>query len=294
MKGCSLATSLGAMALMTISARAQAPEARALRCEWTANPIGIDSPAPRLSWQMHSTRSGAMQAAYRILAASSRGRLDSDRGDLWDSGRVESDATLEVRYAGRPLQFSERVYWKVRIWDDKGLMSADSAVAFWEMGLLSPEDRKAAWIALPPAAERTPSALSLREVHWTSCQQPSSRAQNVVKLCLFKKQVDVPADQAMKLARMLVATNDRFWLRVNGEWLAAGREMTLVDLADDLRAGSNEIVFAVQSDEDAAAMSARLLVERDESATLVVSTDESWQTSEQTLSGLWSGIVDPS
>jgi hypothetical protein len=73
-----------------------------LRCEYGTNPMGIEVSAPRLSWKLQSSVGGARQSAYRILVSSSRERLASDRGDLWDSGRVASDDTVLIPYAGKP------------------------------------------------------------------------------------------------------------------------------------------------------------------------------------------------
>ena len=61
-----------------------------LRCEYLVNPIGIDQTAPRLSWRIESNVRGVRQTAYRILVASTRQNIDDNRGDLWDSGKVES------------------------------------------------------------------------------------------------------------------------------------------------------------------------------------------------------------
>ena len=73
----------------------------ALLCEYRTNPLGIDVAAPRLSWQMETGRPGARQTAYRILAASDPERLQAGDADLWDSGRVESDQSVHVPYAGK-------------------------------------------------------------------------------------------------------------------------------------------------------------------------------------------------
>ncbi|HWQ91994.1 MAG TPA: family 78 glycoside hydrolase catalytic domain, partial [Clostridia bacterium] len=45
----------------------------------------------------------------------------------------------------------QRVYWKVRAWDNKNKPSAFSAPAWWEMALLTPEDWRAQWITRPNA-----------------------------------------------------------------------------------------------------------------------------------------------
>src|SRR5580704_15832653 len=71
-----------------------------LRCEYLVNPLGIDPASPRLSWIITSNQRGEMQTSYQILVASSTKLLSEDRGDLWDSGKVPSDESSQVAYAG--------------------------------------------------------------------------------------------------------------------------------------------------------------------------------------------------
>src|SRR5262245_45641593 len=101
------------------------------RCEYFVNPLGIDAPRPRLSWIVNDPRRGAMQGAYHVLAASSIEALKSDRGDVWDSGKVASDQSIHVEYAGPALRSRQRVYWKVRTWDRDGAASPWSEIAWW-------------------------------------------------------------------------------------------------------------------------------------------------------------------
>ncbi|HEY4329435.1 MAG TPA: family 78 glycoside hydrolase catalytic domain, partial [Phycisphaerae bacterium] len=72
-----------------------------------------------------------------------------DQGDLWDSGKVASDATLQAEYAGKGLAAREHAFWKVKIWDGKGLESAWSEPAAFSVGLLAAGDWQAKWIAFP-------------------------------------------------------------------------------------------------------------------------------------------------
>ncbi len=116
-----------------------------LRCEYRTNPLGIDVLNPRFSWQISSDRSGARQVAYRVLAAGSPAGLTGGSAVLWDSGRVESDQSIHVVYAGKPLTSRQRVYWQVTIWDETG-SSVTSEPAWFEMGLLQPDDWQAQWI----------------------------------------------------------------------------------------------------------------------------------------------------
>jgi alpha-L-rhamnosidase len=124
-----------------------------LRCEYLANPHGLDVPQPRLSWAMESAARGQKQTAYRILVASTMESLAKDKGDLWDSGKVASDESVQVEYAGKPLASGAEAYWKVRVWDRDGRESAWSDPAMWTMGLLKPEDWKGRWIGSPTAAD---------------------------------------------------------------------------------------------------------------------------------------------
>jgi len=124
-----------------------------LKCEYRINPLGIDVFPPRLSWQLSSELRGQKQTAYQVLVASSPDQLEEGKADLWDSGRVKSDQSIHVAYAGEPMKSRLRCYWKARVWDRDGIASDWSEPAEWAMGLLQPEDWKAKWIStdMPPA-----------------------------------------------------------------------------------------------------------------------------------------------
>lgn len=121
-----------------------------LRCENLTNPLGIGETGPRLGWIVEASYRGARQTAYELLVASSAGELSQDHGNLWSSGKVSSDETVHVSYSGTPLTAREHCYWKVRVWDEHGVVGDWSSVAEWEMGLLRPEDWKAGWIESAP------------------------------------------------------------------------------------------------------------------------------------------------
>jgi len=119
-----------------------------LRCEYLANPLGIDEPEPRLGWMLESPVRGQKQAAYRILVASSEENLARGVGDLWDTGVVESDRTSQIVYSGKSLRSRQRCWWNVRAWDRDRHGTAVSEMAFWTMGLLDRDDWKAEWIGM--------------------------------------------------------------------------------------------------------------------------------------------------
>ncbi|MFZ1073688.1 MAG: family 78 glycoside hydrolase catalytic domain [Verrucomicrobiia bacterium] len=130
-----------------------------LSCEHCVNPLGIDLSQPRLSWVLQSSQRGDGQSAYQVLVASSRALLDKNTGDLWDSGKVDLDETIQIAYAGSELKSSQQVFWKVRAWDVSGIVSAWSKPATWTMGLLSTNDWQARWIG---AADTNIPSLLLR------------------------------------------------------------------------------------------------------------------------------------
>jgi alpha-L-rhamnosidase len=138
-------------ALVTLIAIAVAPGPASLapgelRCDGMADPLGIDSSPPRLSWQLRGDGQGLRETAWQVLVSSSLEGLEGDRGDVWDSGRVETAEQIHVPYRGRALRSAEQVFWKVRVWDGEGRVSAWSEAARWTMGLLEPGDWLARWL----------------------------------------------------------------------------------------------------------------------------------------------------
>ncbi|HQO33913.1 MAG TPA: family 78 glycoside hydrolase catalytic domain [bacterium] len=118
-----------------------------LLCEYLDNPLAVEESTPRLFWQI--PKQIKKQTAYQVLVTSDLNLLNENQADAWDSGRVESDQSIQVPYGGKTLESERRYYWKVRVWGDSPEPSEYSQPAFWQMGLLHPSDWKAKWIALP-------------------------------------------------------------------------------------------------------------------------------------------------
>lgn len=140
-----------------------AAQVGAIRCEYRVNPLGIDNPHPRLTWIILSNQRGELQTAYQVLVASKKKLLAQNTGDLWDSGRVASDQSADVEYAGTTLHSRGACFWKVRIWDRDGQPSDWSAPGSWTMGLLNPSDWQAQWIS--DAALAAPANRPLTPIH---------------------------------------------------------------------------------------------------------------------------------
>ncbi|HXT12183.1 MAG TPA: glycoside hydrolase family 78 protein [Candidatus Angelobacter sp.] len=189
-----IALSFGLLA--TLSLRAVTVDE--LRCENLTQPQGIDVTQPRLSWILHSYNHNETQAAYEILVASSARQLSADHGDLWDSGKVSSDASIQVVYSGKPLVAREQCFWKARVWDSAGHASAWSKPALWTMGLLSPSDwDNAKWIGLDGV---TPTNyLAHTSWIWSPGGEPSKSAPAGTNY--FRRVVKIPAGRVITGAR---------------------------------------------------------------------------------------------
>ena len=178
-----------------------------LQAASTFDPIGIDSQTPRLSWELRATVPGThdlTQSGYQILVASSADEIARDRGSLWDSGQVPSGQRLYIAYGGQPLASYRTYYWKVRVWDQDGKVSAWSAPAKWTMAILNPDEWKARWIAAEPDGPLQPQARE-NQGRWTESMQP---------LPIFRREFRVTGP--VKSAIVAVSGLGEYELHLNG------------------------------------------------------------------------------
>jgi alpha-L-rhamnosidase len=118
-----------------------------LRCEMLVNPEGIDATKPRLSWEIISNERNVQQAAFQIIVASSLDKLNDNKPDIWNSGKISSNESINVSYNGPRPKSTEQCFWKVKVYTNKG-ESDWSVPAYWSMGLLHRSDWKAKWTGL--------------------------------------------------------------------------------------------------------------------------------------------------
>ena len=111
-----------------------------MRCEFGVNPIGIDAKAPRFSWIVKALERGAGQSAYQVVVTEKDGRV------MWDSGRIEADSSVNIRYSGETLKSRTNYFWTVTIWDRKGREARNAGTASFETAMMSGSDWKAEWI----------------------------------------------------------------------------------------------------------------------------------------------------
>ena len=110
-----------------------------LKCEYIGNPIGIDSPEPRFTWQLSSDKTGVKQTAFEILVGTDSLEVLSGMGNQWNSGKINSGLTL-ASYSSKSLMPFTTYFWNVKIWDENGVASDWSMEANWSMGFLNFSD----------------------------------------------------------------------------------------------------------------------------------------------------------
>lgn len=123
-----------------------------LSVNYRKNPVGIDDLRPRLSWRISAETRGFVQNAYQVQVA-----YDPDFGSeiVWDSEKVKSDRSVHIEYQGPALQSRTRYYFRVRVWDRQGNVSAWSESGCWETAFLSAEEWQASWITAPPRRDES-------------------------------------------------------------------------------------------------------------------------------------------
>lgn len=116
-------------------------------CNNLTNPIGIGSSiSPLLSWKIRSSERNILQNAYEIWVSADEHTLKTGKNLAWNSGKINSGQSIQVSYKGSQLISNHKYYWKIRVWDNKGNISGWSEAAYFQTGLLSPDDWKAKWI----------------------------------------------------------------------------------------------------------------------------------------------------
>jgi alpha-L-rhamnosidase len=265
-----------------------------LRCEYLHNPFAIEASAPRLSWILETGEPSAReqgQTAYQILVAHNLSMVEADEGDVWDSGRVHSSRSIHVAYTGTPLNSGEDCFWKVRVWDDKGKVSAWSKPSHWRMGLLKSSDWHAQWIGLDQPENKQPRALAAAEWIWFPEGRPEVSAP--IGARYFRRIIEVSPARSIKEATLLFTADNAGEVYINGQRAGAANNFRMaseVDVTRLLRNGTNVIAAWVENldwedDPNPAGFIASLEVKFSDGISQITATDTNWKTSNEEIAG---------
>ena len=175
-------------------------------------PLGIDDVTPRFSWQLNDAARGAKQTAYRVMVATRPELLADDKADVWDSGKVTSGQSLNVKYAGPAVKASTRYFWRVEVWDKDGKAYPASGSEWWETGLLNQSAWKGEWIGWETqeeAAERKAPAKWIANPD-AKLGKPSSEQK-------FAYRTVVNVDEPVKQVVLFATGEDTVSAWVNGK-----------------------------------------------------------------------------
>ncbi len=237
---------LGALFLQPTSFAAQTPATLRpvdLRAEYRVNPLGLDTPEPRLSWKLEDLNPnarGLSQSAYRVLVASSEAALQRNQGNLWDTGKVTSDQSIQLPYAGKAVSSSQLVWWKVQAWDNNGAASAWSAPAHWSMGLLNASDWKGKWIGLD-GGEAPPE---LNDADWITAGKQGSKS------IYLRRTFEIPKDAPISDMIVSVVGTGATRFTVNNRFYRDGKgplTPMAVDVTGLAHPGLNVVSISVTS-----------------------------------------------
>lgn len=147
---------LSSLLLANCSESGNSSGVQGLKVEYLTNPLGLDEENPRFSWIYEDDSRGAGQTAYRIIVSENPENLETEEGDYWDSGKINTSNSVNIPYEGEPLSSGLKYYWKVQVWDQDGEATSWSEAQYFQMGLLNPNDWQAEWITTPDSNVSSP------------------------------------------------------------------------------------------------------------------------------------------
>jgi alpha-L-rhamnosidase len=256
-----------------------------LTVERRRDPLGIDALRPRFAW-----RPARQQTAYQLQVVDTddpRGSFDWS-SPMWDSGRRDTSDSTYVAYAGPPLMSRHRYEWRVRVWPDDEW----SAPATFEMGLLTPTDWQARWIAhLVPDLSSEPEdrirfrAAPLLRKSFELEAAPRRARLYITALGLYEPWINGTLVTDERLAPGWTDYNSRVQYRtfdVTG-LLNRGRNVIAVRLGDGWYTGTVG-AWGRQRYGDLPMLASQLEVRLDSMTTMTVCSDADWRAAD---SGTW-------
>jgi alpha-L-rhamnosidase len=273
----------------------------ALTCEHLSNPIGIGVVQPRLSWKLRSERTGVRQTAWQIRAASSASDLEA-KPDLWDSGKIVSDQSVLVPWAGKQLGSRSRVFWQVRIRDQDGRLTPWSDVASFELGLLAPATEwKGQWITADlPRHDIMQSKLA--QASWINAGSAAKQA------AAIRLVVELPTNAVVRRTVIDAAADGLLTIYVNGHPIRQGASSRtaplhaeiftqLVPGTNIIAIGSAAVRDAIRRDRGQAgrnAIAAHGVIELENGRRIEFNTDDTWKAAVAPDSGWFATNFDDS
>jgi alpha-L-rhamnosidase len=194
---------------MAMQAKSDRLRVIGLQADYLDRPMGLENPNPRLSWRLESDERNVCQSAYRILVASDEEMLKARRGDLWDSGKIDSKKSIGIQYAGQRLASRQACWWSVQVWDETDRASPLSAASWWEMGLLDSMDWVAQWLEAEDPVAKADREAGLDWIWGAVSDNTRSRK--------FRCKIKLPAPSVA--GQLFLVLANEWYGRVAGIWI---------------------------------------------------------------------------
>jgi len=294
---CSIAWGIVLSAAAAVAAQQPAQTAGPfnLQIDNLKNPLGIDDPAPRFSWQLQDSAHGAAQTAYEVTVASSPELLQQGDGDVWTTGCVQSGRSIDIPYAGPALKPSTRYYWRVKVWGDEGKVYPASKSGWWETGLMNQDAWRAQWIGY-----ETPEEATVRHAPAVWVANPDAKSPEVGDgpEQRFAYRTTITLAKPVRFAALYATGQDTVSAWINGTQVLTEdplppykqmpwKKFVRADVTKDLGPGANSIAIEVlhyvvnpngMATDDAPPMIATLVVEYKDGSWSSFASDPNWKT----------------
>lgn len=146
-----------------------------LRVQSAVMPLAIEDKNPVFSWLIVSSVTGQKQSAYQIVVTK-----EKDKTIVWNSGKVNSDLSVDIKYNGKTLEPETTYSWDLTVWDVKG--KSYLSTSRFETGLMNPAIAAwdgAKWIGTNKLTLDAASAC-LFEINTDFQIKPGSKAASVI------------------------------------------------------------------------------------------------------------------
>lgn len=233
--------------LLSAAGKGQVLQAVNLRTDHKTDPVGT-SISPALSWEIIASQRGCMQTMFQLQIME-----DSTLTGTKDtSARISVSQSYNVgaHLAGRPVLPAHKYYWRVRVWDNHGNVSAWSAAASFTTALAGRQDwGQAQWIGYEDIPDSMRVVPGVHSGGGKFYEKHKARQRPVVPL--FRKEFQV--DDRIKSALLFISGLGQYEVNLNGEklgdnFLAPGwtdyDETVLYntyDVTDKLKTGGNAL-----------------------------------------------------
>ena len=270
-------------------------------------PLGIDDATPRFSWQLNDATRGAKQTAYRVTVATRAELLANGNADVWDSGKVTSGQSMNVKYAGPAVKASTRYFWQVEVWDKDGKAYPRTGENWWETGLLDQSAWKGEWIGWETAEE---AAERKAPAQWIATAGATAGKPDSEQKFAYRAMVDV--DKPVKQAVLFATAEDTVSAWVNGKQVLNAspfppyhhlpwKKFVRADVTDQVAQGKNAIAigsvhyidkYGEKDRKDAPPMIATVVLLYADGTSSAVVSDSRWKSASEPASGWESKTFD--